>query len=59
MPAKLAAARRVELVLPETGVCQSNFSAQGSGGSCCGTPAAASFAGTIALAAPTQGSCCG
>ena len=55
-----AAARRVELVLPETGVCQTNFSVQGSGGSCCAAPAAAAgFAGTIALAAPAQGSCCG
>ena len=55
-----AAARRVELVLPETGVCQTNFSVQGSGGSCCAAPAAAAgFAGTIALASAGQGSCCG
>jgi thioredoxin reductase len=61
-------ARRVELVLPETGVCSGPASGASAGG-CCGTaPAAAAptFVNTLDLisvgAAPTsgtQGSCCG
>jgi thioredoxin reductase len=41
------AARRVELVLPETGVCSSDVSLEGSG--CCGAPAAEAVPITIGL----------
>ena len=51
-----AAARRVELALPETGVCKTDFGAPISGG-CCG-PVAAS-GGNIALVSAESVACCG
>jgi thioredoxin reductase len=55
------AARRVELVLPETGVCSTDDVAGASGG-CCGTPAVApvvvSIGGLRASTTPAGGGCC-
>ena len=53
-----AAARRVELVLPETGVCSLDNDVAGAGG-CCGTEAAVPVTlGRRPAAEPTAGSCC-
>jgi thioredoxin reductase len=52
----VAAAERVELVLPETGVCSTDAAI--SGGGCCETPASALPLVTTAVSAPASG-CCG
>jgi len=55
-----AAAARVELELPETGVCNSDAAA--GGGSCCGTPAAtvvAAQAVPLAVSPQVEAGCCG
>jgi hypothetical protein len=64
----VAAARRVELVLPETGVCSTERNPAGTGASCCGPAVAAILAepvtagaccGPAAAPAPTSNGCCG
>ena len=53
------AARRVELVLPETGVCTLDAGTQGAS-SCCGSAEPVAFPVTIGVGASTPGSsCCG
>jgi hypothetical protein len=53
------AARRVELVLPETGVCTLDADTQGAG-SCCGSAEPVAVPVTIGVGASTPGSsCCG
>ncbi len=59
----LAAARRVELVLPETGVCATDRTAASGAAACCAPAPAASLATATAdgggAAAARPGSCCG
>jgi thioredoxin reductase len=58
----LEAARRVEMTLPETGVCSSTPSTTDPQTSCCAVTAAASEAGACcedSLAAPAGTACCG
>ncbi len=57
----LAAADRVELDLPETGVCSSNPGASGddTASDCCGTPPRARKPVAIPVAAAKAGTCCG
>jgi thioredoxin reductase len=63
----LEASRRVELILPATGVCSSSTDEAGASGACCGTEApAASAIDVIGLtlvssgaAAPVASACCG
>ncbi|WP_255569462.1 NAD(P)-binding domain-containing protein [Neoroseomonas alba] len=62
------AARRVELVLPETGVCSTERNAANSAASCCGSAMAAALpepvttgacCGPAVAPAPKSGGCCG
>jgi hypothetical protein len=56
------AARRVELVLPETGVCSLDAGTEGAG-SCCGSGAQRPVPATVAIAESTPSAtgsgCCG
>jgi len=51
----IAAAERVELVLPETGVCSTDAITGAAGGACCGSAPAPS----ASLVAGAASSCCG
>ena len=55
------AARRVELVLPETGVCSTDVLAEGAGSCCAPTtvaPVAVTLGSLRATAKPASGGCC-
>jgi hypothetical protein len=53
----LAAADDVQLVLPETGVCSTDFTEAAATNACCGTPPKAACCGPAAPAAPQKGCC--